>query len=201
MPIAEAILLAVAAVGHVILWVSLVNRIHGMGLRRWVIGLLSATCWTAMIAIIIGVATGYAMDVGIWFAPLYLLPCLVLAIHGAVRRVRMFLGKDQSAALLTNHTTTVDLARELGHCPAEDRRTQWLSRLPGNQVFDLQTQRKSLRLDRLDSSLDGMTIAHMSDLHMSGRICPAFYRQIVERVNAAQVDLIAITGDLFDAES
>ncbi len=50
----------------------------------------------------------------------------------------------------------------------------------------------------LPSSFDGYTILHLTDLHIS-RLFPASWaRAVVERSNALQADLIAISGDLID---
>jgi len=201
MSIAEVILLVLAAVGHVVLWMSLVNRIHGTGLSQWLVHLLTVFCWTMMVVIVVAVSVGAAADRGTWIALLYLLPCVLMAISSAGRRIRMLIVGDRPAALLSNHTTSLDLLEELGHRPAGDRRTELLSRLPGNEVFRLDIQRKELRIARIEPQLDGLTIAHVSDLHMSGRIGKSFYQHVVERVNDEQADLIAITGDLFDTES
>jgi hypothetical protein len=45
-----------------------------------------------------------------------------------------------------------------------------------------------------------MRIAHLSDLHMSGRICREYFEQVAEQVNRREPDLVAITGDLVERE-
>ena len=201
MSIREVILLALAAVGHVVLWRSLVNRIHGTGLSQGLVHLLTIFCWSMMVVIMVSVAVGYTAGTGIWISLLYLSPCVLMALSSIGRRIRMLLGGDRPAALLSNHTTSLDLIEQLGHRPAGNRWTELLSRLPGNGVFQLHIQRKELRIERLEPELDGLTIAHVSDLHMSGRIGKSFYRHVIERVNEQQVDIVAITGDLFDSEA
>ena len=201
MSIPEVILLTLAAVGHVVLWMSLVNRIHGTGLSQGLVHLLTIFCWSMMVVIMVAVAAGYTAGTGIGISLLYLSPCVLMAVSSIGRRIRTLLGGDQPAALLSNHTTSLDLIEQLGHRPAGNRWTELLSRLPGNDVFQLHIQRKELRIERLEPELDGLTIAHVSDLHMSGRIGKSFYRHVIERVNEQQVDIVAITGDLFDTEA
>jgi hypothetical protein len=41
-------------------------------------------------------------------------------------------------------------------------------------------------------------IAHLSDLHFSGRIGKAYFQEVVRLANELQPDLVAITGDLID---
>jgi uncharacterized protein len=53
-------------------------------------------------------------------------------------------------------------------------------------------------IPRLPRSLDGFTIAQLTDLHVGVTIDAEFVRRVVERTNALQPDLIALTGDLVD---
>jgi predicted MPP superfamily phosphohydrolase len=53
----------------------------------------------------------------------------------------------------------------------------------------------------LPPQLDGLTIAHLSDLHMTGTIGREFYDCVVDETNALDVDLIAITGDVLEKEA
>ncbi|HWP08108.1 MAG TPA: metallophosphoesterase [Polyangiaceae bacterium] len=56
----------------------------------------------------------------------------------------------------------------------------------------------SVRLRRLPRTLDGTTIVQLTDVHVGPTIGRAFIEEIVERTNAANPDVIAITGDLVD---
>lgn len=49
----------------------------------------------------------------------------------------------------------------------------------------------------LDPALDGFTVAQLSDVHV-GHTSRAFVQWVVEVVNAQDVDLVAITGDLVE---
>ena len=74
----------------------------------------------------------------------------------------------------------------------------WLSRLPGNQVLNITVHEKQLAMPRLAAGHDGLRIVHLSDLHMSGRITKPYFETVVEKVNATQPDIIAITGDIVE---
>jgi hypothetical protein len=50
----------------------------------------------------------------------------------------------------------------------------------------------------LHASLEGFTIAQISDLHVGATIRRPFVERIVERVNGLGADMVAITGDLVD---
>jgi len=53
-------------------------------------------------------------------------------------------------------------------------------------------------LDRLPIALDGFTIAQITDIHVGPTIKGAYVQGVVDRVNALNPDIIAITGDIVD---
>ena len=67
------------------------------------------------------------------------------------------------------------------------------------QCWGLQTTRAQVELGGLPAGFDGLTIAHLSDLH--GHEYGAGSRDLLERVRESEPDLIVITGDLIDQRS
>ncbi len=65
-------------------------------------------------------------------------------------------------------------------------------------LAEVEVRTVRVRLARLPTALHGFTIAQISDLHLGPTLRENFIRQIVQRVNALDADLIAITGDLVD---
>jgi len=57
-----------------------------------------------------------------------------------------------------------------------------------------------LPIRRLGRGFDGFRIVQLSDLHVSESMPTRFVDAIVDRVNAMQADLVAITGDLIDGD-
>lgn len=53
----------------------------------------------------------------------------------------------------------------------------------------------TVQLDRLPSAFDGLTIAHISDLHFGGWMNAERMATVVKRINALNPDVVAITGD------
>jgi predicted MPP superfamily phosphohydrolase len=51
-------------------------------------------------------------------------------------------------------------------------------------------------IDNLPPALEGLTIAHMSDIHLSPDVQPEHVAQAVALANAQKPDLVALTGDL-----
>ncbi|MDB5318394.1 MAG: putative hydrolase [Phycisphaerales bacterium] len=68
-----------------------------------------------------------------------------------------------------------------------------VEKLGGFRVRDVE-----LKLPGLPADLDGVTIAHVSDLHI-GRFLPAgVMERVAEATNAMRADLVVFTGDLID---
>ena len=55
-----------------------------------------------------------------------------------------------------------------------------------------------IELSRLPAGLDGFRIVQLTDIHIGNTIGKSFVQSVVERANAADGDLIVITGDLVD---
>ena len=53
-------------------------------------------------------------------------------------------------------------------------------------------------IQNLDPALAGFTIVQISDIHVGATIKKNYVRVVVDRVNALNADLIAVTGDLVD---
>lgn len=61
-----------------------------------------------------------------------------------------------------------------------------------------QTREHLVRVDGLPRELEGVTIAHVSDIHIGRYTDAPLLRKIVEQTNNLRCDLIALTGDLID---
>lgn len=131
-------------------------------------------------------------------ASAYAALCILIAMLGVPRFLYRYHTAAPPAALVANHCQSIDVGRQLGEPLAAPGLRGWMVRLPGNQTLQLEVREKHLRIPRLDAALDGFTIAHLSDLHYTGKISRAYFEEVVRRANAFEADLIAITGDLLD---
>lgn len=66
------------------------------------------------------------------------------------------------------------------------------------QIGKLRVRRFRIGLAALPRELDGMTIAHVSDLHVGKFTRPDALRQMADVVNGLHADFVAVTGDLID---
>jgi len=200
--------LVLGGIGHAVVWTALVNRIHGLGLERRWIDLLTILCGVALVAIPIAIAAALfafadspAVRVGRGAAWLYLAASSVACVAALLQRLRFAWHPERYGTLIGNHTTHINLRNETRAPLAAPGISDWLSRLPGNQVFEVRLQEKHLALPRLTAQHEGLRLAHLSDLHMSGRITKVYFERIVEHVNRCEPDLVAITGDLVERDA
>ncbi|MCI0360012.1 MAG: metallophosphoesterase, partial [Planctomycetaceae bacterium] len=201
----EVFLALAAFLGHFSLVVWLYNRLHAIGLRSRVLRLLErlllAMAATVLLVWIVR-SVWLGRFIGEWSLAdpwtVYALVCWPIAALVVPLWLLPKLGERTPAALASNDTETIDVAQRLGAWPIEGRQARWLAAIPGNQICRLQVHRKALKLPRLPSELDGLTIVHLSDLHMIGNLTEPFYQQVVEATNALQADLVCISGDILE---
>ena len=201
-------LLTVAAIGHVILWAAIVNRLHGLGIERRWIDAATAACGLAMATLPLAVAAlvwqraqgrpSFGGDAAWMTASSYVILCAGNAVVAGLQRLWLFWHPERQGVLLANHTTRVHVRRSRGGPWTAPGIPTWLARLPGNQVLDLRVHEKRLNIVRWPAGREGLRLAHLSDFHMSGRIARAYYEAVVDEVNRLQPDLVAITGDLVE---
>lgn len=206
----DLVLAGVALAGHVGLWAGLFNRLHATALPEWVIKLLSPVCHACLVFLAVEFAWWLARG-GSWVAAeadqrgvtwvvrwAYLAICWGV-VAGPLRRWAWHRVVDRrTTALVSSTTEIVDIPRVLGRRPIAGLETRLLSLAPWNDFLRLRVERKELALPRLPAELDGVTIAHLSDLHCCQRLTRPFFEEVVRQTNALSPDLIAITGDFFD---
>ena len=187
------LLLALAALGHVIFWAAIVNRLHGLGIeRRWV-DAATAACGVAMAAVPLAIAAlfwqhareGPMLGENIASAAAWAYICFsaIICIFSAIHRLWLTLHPERRSSLKANHTTRVPMGKYDRDQLTAPGIPTWLSRVPGNQVLDLQVHEKRLAIPRMPAG-DELRIVHISDLHMSGRIAKDYFQEMVAAVNA-----------------
>jgi predicted MPP superfamily phosphohydrolase len=205
------VLLLIAAAGHAVLWIALVNRLHGLAMKRTVMNALTALCGLAVALIPLVVAAALVLhwppkhslgveragsaNLAAWS---YVALCAVIGIAAAAHRLWLWSHAERRGALISNHTERARLQPHNASSLLSPGVPALLGRLPGNQVVDLQVRVKQLAIPNLPPKLVGLRIAHLSDLHMSGRIAKSYFEQVAACVNESDPDLIAITGDIVE---
>lgn len=189
-----------ALVGHGFLWVEAVNRLHGLGLPRKLVDLLTGVCGLSVTGLPVYAAwrlwTGDALPA--WFTAYANVSVVVL---GVVLISRLLLRWDPLRDRLSDrpvHTEVLDLAQRLGDAATGNSFVRRAAALPGNQLLSVQVEHRDVPLDRLPPEWDGLRIAHLTDLHMSGRLGIEYFQAIIDRVNEWQPHLVCLTGDIVE---
>ncbi|MFV1965420.1 MAG: metallophosphoesterase [Pirellulaceae bacterium] len=202
------LLLLIALLGHGVLWVGLVNRTHALAIPRPLLKCLDVPSMVILMGTPLWVLSQCVLNPSApvqwmeaarsdrWFAAA-LVFCMLAALFAVAVWIRR---KTQArpALFVSNHSSSADMLDYLERKPIGDLFTKCLDLVPGHQMFALQVNDKSLKLDRLDDPLDGLSIAHLSDLHFSGRITRPYFEVVMDRANELDADLVAITGDIID---
>ena len=200
---------AIGLLGHISIFVFFVNRLHAMAWPRPLIKAVDFA-WSAFGALVpIGAAilvlrvcvteqpilaiTGWNEAILIYFAV-----CIFAAVTACFQRIQFLIQQRPVAQLVSNHTDLVDIVEQLQHRPIRNKTTQLLSRLPGNEILELAVHKKTLAVANLPDALEGMTISHLSDLHMTGQLDVAFYEEVVRQTNALGSDIVVVTGDIVE---
>lgn len=200
-------LLLIALVGHAAVWLGAVNRVHAIGLPK-----RSKDGWTnACFAVLLTVpgllvwrclAEGPRAAASVGFGSLlsvYLAVCVQVAAVTLLRKAWHVFGGERYGVVAAHDVQTIDLGADGGIdrlvAPGASR---WFAKLPGNEVLRLAVEHKTLCVPGLPAALEGLKIAHLSDLHMSGRIGVDYYSSVVDLANDWRPDLVALTGDLVE---
>ncbi len=207
-------ILLLAMLGHVLLWVAVVNRAHGVNLPRQVGHFASLSCLVLLLAI--PAAYGWWVHVAGWnaflksfrlwpvpppgqlLAVFYMGICAASAILAIARWVWRNVLTGPSVVIRSQQTRLLSLRGVGAAVTSEEHAHHFLVHLPGNQMLHLDLSERAIDVPRLPAALDGFSIIHLSDFHFTGRVGKAYFREVVRLANQVQPDLIAVTGDLID---
>lgn len=189
---------ALSLLGHAALWTELVNRLHGLGWRRSLIDALTLLCGVALVGVpaaavfaVIGEGTPR------WVTPYSWLSLAALALIIAYRAALAFDTQRDARTRLTRRDT-LNIAESIGVDAACTPGLARIASAPGNELLRLSVEHLAVPIDRLPAELDGLRIAHLTDLHMSGRLRRGYFEQVVQAVNSWGPDLVMLTGDIVE---
>jgi predicted MPP superfamily phosphohydrolase len=201
----DLLLAIVAFLGHFALAVWLFNRLHAVPWPVKRIKILERLLLLVAAAIAIAFAVHILLAGGLFFAApgwnlwkLYGAWSLVMAGLAVPLWVLPKLRERVPAALLANETQVIDVEIKLGYAPIAGTQARMLARFPGNEYLRLSVHRKELRIPGLPPALEGLSIAHLSDLHMLGNLTEAFYAEVMAATQDLAPDVICITGDILE---
>jgi hypothetical protein len=196
-----------AAVGHAAWLVCFINFLYSTRFRGWWI---TGQRWLAKGFIVLGPLAFLAFILPHFASPRgwvdlhpallgYVIVCWTLGfIVVPYQTVRRWRRRDPPHQLLIRWETH-DLTAILGRKPAGTNGVPLLARAPFNEIFHVDFTERVLELPQLPAALDGLTILHLTDLHLCGLPDRSYYEWIIRRCMEQPAELIAITGDLVDS--
>jgi uncharacterized protein len=204
------LLFLLACTGHTFFMVVSLNVLYGWPLPH---ALLRVTRKIDILVILAGpvlfcYALGFFDGGGLSWEPghrgylvtPYTVFCVVLGCTVAPAAIILYHLRRTPPHLIEARGTIVDVARELGYPPMGTGRQRRLTRLPFNQCFHVEFAERTFALPRLPKAWDGLTILHVTDLHLCGTPDRAFYQYVMDRCMKWGVpDIVAITGDIVDS--
>ncbi len=208
----SALFAFVVLLGHVGWWIYLYNRINSTALPRKLIKrcevgiillivvipiIMTVAHWDTLRAIVQGEPLASTPPV-LTFWIVWSLGCVVL-LGPLWLESRFWLIAPKN--LKRQSSQCVDVATKVN----EPLTGKWISklakRLPLNEITHLSVTNKTLQLEReFPIGWQQLTIGHMSDVHFTGQLTPAYYHYVVERMQALEPDLLVITGDIIDKD-
>lgn len=205
----EIIFWTLAAIGHGALWMKIENSVHGTATPPWMVKITGLTFFSILFGLPVWTAWRF------WTAPpdsflpfgwqglaasagVYAIVCVAIAVGPFAWWIYRRLTHRQTPLLLSNHSAWVDVIETLGHKPLDAWHRSLSVHFPLNDNFRLECNEKQLVAPRLPAELDGLTIGHFSDLHLTGVLSRDFFRLVMDQVAALEADLLVLCGDLID---
>ena len=203
------LLLLAACIGHVALLILSHNWWYAAALSRPLNKFFRLTHAALMLAGLVLFALVLGLDplnelntdsLGPLLLTAYVVLCWTIAglILPGITLLRLL--RKPTRLLLSNHTRTLDVAAVLGYRPIGNGKYRHLARLPRNEVFQVDFAERTFQFEKLPRAWEGLSILHLSDLHMCGTPDREFYRQVIDTCNEWQPDLVALTGDVIDTD-
>jgi len=210
MSLAHLLVLAIAYIGHLAIWTRIHCMVHSLPWKKWFIDALEISIFAIAILLPLVWAIWYLVwgsaldwnDPVVWYlTPLSYLPLCWL---GSLLAFGLWLSHrwdDYHAARYVRQVAE----RRLDF---SDRKEEFLGgtlfrqaiQIPGNEILRLCVNRRELVLPRLPESLDGWTITHLSDLHITGQMTKAFYHAVIDQANQFESDCVMVAGDVYDKD-
>lgn len=200
-----------ACLGHAYLWTIGLNLLYGNALPHWVLKftrkvdilfILSAPAifWFALDLLGDGQLLWTPDSPRFWLAPYTVICCVFGLIFGPIAQVHYWL-RPTAPQQVECASRIVDVAKVLGYAPRGDGQDAAACRLPFNQVFQVEFNRKTLVLPQLPAAWDGLTILHLTDLHLCGTPDRRFHQFVIDEcMKDGAPDLVALTCDVVDSD-
>lgn len=202
------LLFAGACLGHLVLMIASHNWWYGLALPRHTGDVIHLAHGLSVVAFPVALVWAFGWDLAGLPLPateftaahlftLYVLVCALVGFVGLpLNTLARLMRRDPT---IEKSSRVVDVVKHLGYRPAGTSKERYLTYLPYNEAFQVEFIERTIRLPRLPAAWDGLTLVHLSDLHLKGTPDREFFRFVMDRCAAWQPDLVAVTGDIVDS--
>ncbi len=195
--------LSVALAGHATLCGAFINRLHGWGWRREVVDSLTFAAIVLFLAYPTWLAwawmEGSLRHQASQCCALMIYSWVCAGVAAAAILVRGYWRFHPERNVPAQRVTdTLDLESQWDRRIVRSGVPRTLASLPGNGLLRVSVEQLTLPIQRLPRPLDGLRIAMLSDLHMSGRLGIEYFQAIIDRVNSWSPDVAVLCGDLVE---
>lgn len=209
----DFLLLLLALLGHAFFWIGLVNRLHALGIRRWLIDFSTGVLFLSAASIPLGIGWWCTKSperlAGPWrlagggfsetLIAAYFVLCWIAALATFFRIVLFFFLHRTPSLVRLHRRWRAKIDMHSAATDAGEASHHFLVHLPLNEIVRLNVVDWTLDVPRLDPALNGLSVVHLSDFHFNGRIGKAYFREVARVTNELQPDIVALTGDLIDS--
>jgi uncharacterized protein len=203
----STMLVVALALGQILAMILALNTSHGLGANvRWMDRAVLAVIFT--FGLVGGGIVWNVWGLAWWNWPLairvYSVPCIGLVLLGlpAVTVLRALRRPAMGATLVRSEIRDLRRGNETSELIGTGIRARILG-LPFNDALKIRTTHWSVKVAGLPPALDGLSILHLTDLHLA----PAYGRRFFEKAidialaSGTEPDLVAITGDFIDDDA
>ena len=212
-------ILAVALLGHFGLWIWLYNRINATGFKRKTIKRTEKAIVLACGLIPLGLllielqiqgftglieAGNFGGKLSVftkWYLIIAILFAIAVAPFWILDRPQFAISKKRFELLESEDLRQLQHPESNAALYIIGPSFRRMAKLPGNQIVSMQRNRKRLFIDSLPDDLDGLRIAHLSDVHLTGQLSTSFYRLAIDWLSDQSPHLIVLSGDIVDYET
>jgi len=199
------IVFLMAVIGHVGIWCAVYNQVHATRWTRRVRKLCEKVIYVVVVGLLVLLCCRFFCGIG-WelgwqfgWVNVYHWACLIGFAAVTARWLFRIVRKKSIAKLESETTRLISPAAEIKSPVYHGFQARCLGLIPFNQSLQLSIEQREFRLSHWPASLDGMVIAHLSDLHFTGKIDVQFFRNVVSACNQLKPDFVFITGDIIDS--
>lgn len=178
--------------------------------RKWTALVLWAWVMWLLIASTLWVGLGYygpqILGTGSWDTmPTYGWIMILMGVAAAITSLSFWVRRlmhEDPKALVSRVPRMLPLHPDLRKPKdGQDGMSDLLAKLPGNKLFDIQIIEEQVRLPRLPEEWEGLSILHISDLHMGYTPDRPYFEKVMEYAAELKPDIIALTGDIIDKQA